>query len=189
MWDAGGVNQALVNVTDSFASLTDPHFRITPGGYYDVTGGFYLDDLYARFVIVENEYVLLESWDDGDWVCNPAWFEYDNENENFAINSSWGHDALPALEGWGGNTGTDYTALYTPFVANPSLSVVGPGYGGEWRVGQYGAVAEWNAVDLRGCVRVDLYRQGSFFMNIRRVRRCGTGHCKLECAMRCSAGK
>jgi len=53
-----------------------------------------------------------EHWDDGDWINNPTWYEYDNYG-NFAINTNWGYISTPCLEGWSGNIGTDYTALYT----------------------------------------------------------------------------
>jgi len=47
------------------------------------------------------------------------------------------------------------------------LSVVGPGAGDEWRVGQYGAGVEWSAgANCTGTVRVDLYRSGQFYRNI-----------------------
>ena len=53
-----------------------------------------------------------ENWDDGNWTSNPTWREYDNFG-NFAIADSFGYVANPCLEGWSGNIGTDYTALYT----------------------------------------------------------------------------
>ncbi len=54
-----------------------------------------------------------EHWDDGNWTANPTWYEYENMG-NFAINEDMGFEAVPCLEGWAGNIGTDYTALYTP---------------------------------------------------------------------------
>jgi hypothetical protein len=48
----------------------------------------------------------------------------------------------------------------------PTLTVVGPGAGDEWRVGQYGAGVEWSSRRLDGCVNLALYRNGSFVMPI-----------------------
>ncbi|MBI5058693.1 hypothetical protein HZB60_02790 [candidate division KSB1 bacterium] len=48
----------------------------------------------------------------------------------------------------------------------PTLAVVGPGFGDEWRIGQYGAGVEWTSARLDSCIKIDLYRNGSFVTNI-----------------------
>lgn len=62
-WDPDGDNESTIDFQDSFEELDDPHIYWSGGGYYDIEGGSYLDDI----VVTEDAPIIAVSSDTLDF--------------------------------------------------------------------------------------------------------------------------